>query len=128
LLRTWNSGPPARTKVRHGDETLNVVWPVSVHLATTDKSRYPERMRQLVYDLVLLVIAVWLLLSGPLAAQSRNELRQKYGKPVSETFVARPDMSVTATFGTSGRITEFLISPKNTDLIKSRGKTLSVDS
>jgi len=81
-----------------------------------------------VYELVLLVIAVWLLPSGLLAAQSRNELRQKYGNPVSESFVARPDISVTATFGTSGRITEFLIFPKNTDLIKSRGKTLSVDS
>jgi hypothetical protein len=99
-----------------------------VYLATAGKSRYAERVRQLVYDLVFLAIAAWLLPSGPLAAQSRNELRQKYGEPVSETFIVRPDISVTATFGPGGRITEFLIAPKNTDLIKSRGKSLSADS
>lgn len=55
-------------------------------------------------------------------------MRQRYGEPISETYVVRPGISVTATFGKDGRITEFIISPQNTDLIKSRGKSLSKDS
>ena len=85
-------------------------------------------MRQIVRDLVFFVVAAWLLPSGTLAAQSRNELRQKYGEPVSETFIVRPGVSVTATFGTNGRITEFVISPHITSNIKSRLNSLSKDS
>jgi hypothetical protein len=86
-------------------------------------------VRQLVRDLVFFAIAAWLVPSGTLAAQSRNELRQKYGGPVSETFIVRPGISVTATFGTNGRITEFLIYPQNTGVLKfSRLSSLSIDS
>jgi hypothetical protein len=85
-------------------------------------------VRQLVRNLVFFAIAVWLVPSGTLAAQSRNELRQKYGEPVFETFIVRHGISVTATFGTNGRITEFLISPQDTGLFKSRLNSLSVDS
>jgi len=35
---------------------------------------------------------------------------------------------VTATYGTNGRIIELLISPRNTNIIKSRGTTLSQSS
>jgi hypothetical protein len=85
-------------------------------------------VKQLFRDVVLLPIAGWLVLSGTLVGQSRNELRQKYGEPVSEIFVVRPGITVTATFGTHGRIIEFLILPQDAGLIKSRGETLSQDS
>jgi hypothetical protein len=61
---------------------------------------------------------------GTLVAQSRAALRQTYGQPISETFIVRPGISATATYGSSGRIVEWVISPWNADLIKSRGKTL----
>ncbi len=42
--------------------------------------------------------------------------------------MVRPGIGVTATYATNGRIVELLISPRTTDLIKSRGKTLSHES
>ena len=42
--------------------------------------------------------------------------------------MVRPGITITATFGTHGRIIEFLILPQNAGLIKSRGETLSQDS
>jgi hypothetical protein len=85
-------------------------------------------VKQLIRDFVVLSIAGFLIPCGTLVGQSRDEFRQKYGEPISETFMVRPDISVTATYATNGRITELLISPRTTDLVKSRGKTLSQDS
>jgi hypothetical protein len=42
--------------------------------------------------------------------------------------MVRPGVTVTATLGTNGRVTEYLIAPQNPDLIKSRNATLSTDS
>jgi hypothetical protein len=80
--------------------------------------------------LILLVLSVagTLAMSAPLAGQSLDELKRKYGEPISQTFVVRPDISVTATYAANGRITELLIAPRITDLIKSRGRTLSRDT
>ncbi len=77
---------------------------------------------------VIVAIAGSLVVSGTLAGQSRDELRRKYGEPVSQTFTVRPDVTATATYAADGRVTELLISPKTPDLIKSRGKTLSADA
>jgi hypothetical protein len=63
-----------------------------------------------------------------LFGQSKEDLRRKYGEPISEVFMVRPGISVTATYGTNGRIIELLVSPRITDIIKSRGTTLSQDS
>ncbi len=72
------------------------------------------------------MITAYLLDSGTLAAQSIQKLRQKYGDPVSEEFIVRPGIKVIATFGTDGRIREFLVAPQNTALIKSQGMTLPI--
>ncbi len=85
-------------------------------------------MSRLVRGLIFLAVAVCYVPDGTLAAQSRDELRKKYGEPVSEIFVVRPGICVTATFGTNGRVSEFLIAPAYPDLIKSRNATLSMDS
>jgi hypothetical protein len=85
-------------------------------------------VKQRIRHFVLFSIAGCFALSGTLAGQSRDELRQRYGQPVSETFNVRPSITVTASFGADGRIIEFLIAPRITALIKSRGETLTVNS
>ena len=65
---------------------------------------------------------------GAIFGQSRDELRRKYGEPMSETFTVRPGVSATATYAANGAITELFIAPRTTDLIKSRGTTLSNES
>lgn len=85
-------------------------------------------MKHLIRDFVVFSISGFLFGSGTLVGQSRAALRQKYGEPISETFIVRPGISATATYGKSGRIIEWLISPRNTDPIKSRGRTMSQDS
>ena len=89
--------------------------------------RYAERMKKLSSNLVFLAVA-WLRASGPVAGQSISDLRQKYGEPISETFIASPDISVTARFEITGRITDIVISPTNTDLIQSRNKVLTASA
>jgi hypothetical protein len=66
------------------------------------------------------IILIALFTCTLLAAQTRDDLKQKYGDPVSETFVVRPGILVTATYGPMGRIIELLFAPETTDLIKSR--------
>jgi hypothetical protein len=61
-------------------------------------------------------------------AQSKDQLRQRFGEPVSETFLARPGIAATATYAPSGKIVELVISPLNSSLIKSRNATLSRES
>jgi hypothetical protein len=85
-------------------------------------------MRQLIRNSVLLFVAGYVADVGILAAQSRDGLRRKYGEPVAETFIVRPDINVTATYGKDGRITEWVIAPRTTALIKSRTQTLSQDT
>jgi hypothetical protein len=82
------------------------------------------------FSRVLLALGIGGLLgaTGTLSGQSREELRRKYGSPISETFIVRPGITVTATYETGGRIIEWLISPQITDLEKSRGRTLNGDA
>ena len=63
-----------------------------------------------------------------MAGQTRAELKTKYGSAVSETFIVRPGIVVTARYSSTGRIVELLISRQNTDLIKSKnGNALNND-
>jgi hypothetical protein len=76
-----------------------------------------------------MILTIAVLPVGTLAAQSRDELRQKYGEARSETFSIRPGIQVTATYAADGRVTELLISPaSDAGLIKSRGNGLSRDA
>ena len=63
-----------------------------------------------------------------LIAQSKDQLRQRLGEPVSETFLVRAGIAVTATYARSGKIAELVISPINSALIKSRNATLTRES
>src|SRR4030095_16316337 len=57
-------------------------------------------------------------------AQSKDDLKKKYGQPVAETYLIRPGIIVTASYDSTGKITEMLIAPQLTSLIKSKGITL----
>lgn len=57
--------------------------------------------------------------------QTSNDLRQKYGAPVSETFKVRPDVVVTVAHAKTGEICEMLIAPQLPSTpIKSNGAVL----
>jgi hypothetical protein len=70
-------------------------------------------------------IVILLIMCTALAAQSRDDLKKKYGRPVAETFLIRPEIIVTASYNSTGQTTELLIAPELTGLIKSRGRGLS---
>jgi len=61
-------------------------------------------------------------------AQTPQTLRQRFGKPISEIFLVRPGISVTATYGKSGNTCQLVISPKEPDgLIKSIPDSDTID-
>jgi hypothetical protein len=57
---------------------------------------------------ILLAVA----LQVSFTAKSPETLRQRYGKPLSETFLVRPGIVVTADYGPTGQICELSIAPK----------------
>src|SRR5437870_3449217 len=65
-----------------------------------------------------------LMMCMAVVGQSKDELRKKYREPVSETFVVRPGIIATASYSSTGQVTELLIAPQLTDLIKSKSKGL----
>ena len=70
-------------------------------------------------------IVILLMMCTAVVAQSGDELEKKYGQPVAETFLVRPAIIVTASYNSTGQVTELLIAPHLTDLIKSKGRGLS---
>ena len=60
------------------------------------------------------IILIALLTCTLLAAQTRDNLKRRFGDSVSETFSVRPGILVTATYGNSGRTIERLIAPQTT--------------
>jgi len=63
----------------------------------------------------LSVILFGLAIQGSFPASSTQTLRQRYGQPVSETFLVRPGIVVTASYGANGDTCELVISPKEPD-------------
>jgi len=59
----------------------------------------------------LSVILLALAVQTSFPANSSETLRQRYGKPISETFLVRPGIVVSATYGTSGNTCELVIGP-----------------
>ena len=69
-------------------------------------------------------LVILLIICTAVVAQSRDDLKKKYGQPVAETFLIRPGMIVTASYNSTGQVTELLIAPQLTDLIKSKSRGL----
>jgi len=70
-------------------------------------------------------LLILMILCTGVVAQSRDDLIKKYGEPVSETFLLRPAISVTASHNSAGQITELVIAPLVKDLVKSSGNGLT---
>jgi hypothetical protein len=71
------------------------------------------------------IVLILLLACFSVVAQTKGELKKRFGDPVSETFMVRPGIVLTATYTPSGQIRELLIAPEVSGLIKSTSKTLS---
>jgi hypothetical protein len=66
-----------------------------------------------------LLLLVFVLQSS-FTGKSSLTLRERYGQPISETYLVRPGITVSASYGKSGDVCELLISPqKASSLIKS---------
>lgn len=66
-------------------------------------------------SLMLLALAI----PASFPAMSAGTMRQRYGKPIGETFVVRPGILVTATYGPNEETCELLIAPDETgELVK----------
>jgi hypothetical protein len=45
-------------------------------------------------------------------ADTDQNLRERYGPPISENFLVRPGVIATATYGTSGHVCQIVVSPQ----------------
>jgi hypothetical protein len=73
-------------------------------------------------------LLIGLIACATMTCQSLEELKQKYGVSVAQTFLARPEISVTATYAASGRIVQLRISPWTPEYLLVGEKTISKDS
>ena len=74
------------------------------------------------------IVAFTIMTATLLFAQSREDLRAKFGDRTSETFTVLPGIGVTASYGPGGQLTELVIAPQISDSIKSRNTTLPRDT
>jgi len=70
-------------------------------------------------------LVILLLMCTSIVAQSRDGLKKKYGPPVADTYLIRPGIIVTVSYDSTGQVTEMLIAPQLTDLIKTKSRGLS---
>jgi hypothetical protein len=63
------------------------------------------------------VLLLALLLHPALPSHPGENLRSRYGNPMSETYLVRPNIVASVSYGPSGDPCEIVISPKTPDLI-----------
>jgi hypothetical protein len=67
-------------------------------------------------------------LQSSFTGKSALTLRERYGQPISETYLVRSGIAVSVIYGESGDVCELLISPrKPSSLIKSADQTPAID-
>jgi hypothetical protein len=74
------------------------------------------------------VLIMLLVMCTSVVAQSSDNLKKKYGKAIAETYVIRPGIIVTASYNSTGEVTELLIAPHLSGLIKSESRGLSLET
>jgi len=52
------------------------------------------------------------LFQSSFPADTAQTLRERYGKPISETYLVRPGVVIAATYGPSGHICNIVVSPE----------------
>jgi hypothetical protein len=73
------------------------------------------------------MILLAMALQGSFPAKAPDTLRHRYGKPLSETFLVRPGIVVSASYGTSGKTCELAIVPKESDAIFTAPGSATID-
>jgi hypothetical protein len=78
----------------------------------------------------LSVVCLFCAVQISFPGKSGETMRERYGPPVSESFLVRPGIVVSASYGKNGRMCELFVSPqKPTTPIKSADQTAkSIDS
>ena len=77
----------------------------------------------------LSLLCLFLAVQTSFPGNTGETIRQFYGPPVSETFLVRPGLVVSISYGKKGQVCELFISPqKPTTLIKSANQTKVIDS
>jgi hypothetical protein len=74
------------------------------------------------------VIIILVVMCRGVVGQSRDNLKKKYGEAIAETYLIRPGIIVTASSNSSDEVTELLIAPQLTGLIKSKSSGLSLET
>jgi hypothetical protein len=70
------------------------------------------------------VLIILLVMCAAVVAQSRDNLKKKYGEAIAETYLIRPGILVTASYDSSDQISELVIAPQLAELIKSQSRGL----
>lgn len=78
----------------------------------------------------LSLVCLFLAVQGSFPGKTRETMRERYGPPVSETFLVRPGLVVSTSYGKNGQVCELFISPQKPPTpIKSADQTAkSIDS
>ncbi len=78
----------------------------------------------------LSLVCLFFLVETSFPGKTAESMRQHFGAPVSETFLVRPGVVVTASYGKNGHFCELLVSPQNpATAIKSADQTAkTIDS
>jgi hypothetical protein len=72
------------------------------------------------------VLLLTLLAAGVPVTQTPDNLRKRYGPPVSQTFVVRPGVTATVTSAESGDVCEILVEPQRRLVMKSSTPKLTL--
>jgi hypothetical protein len=72
------------------------------------------------------VLFIIFVICTGVVAQSRDDFKKKYGEAIAKTYLVRPGIIVTASYNSTGEVTELLIAPQLTGLIKSKSRGLSL--
>lgn len=75
------------------------------------------------------ILLIFLLACISLSAQTKDDLRKKFGEPVSETFVVQAGITVTVSYSENGRVREMLLMPQqpSSNFIKSKQMPINYD-
>ena len=97
-------------------------------LARSERDQFRNHSRPTTVQLLkyMKTVLIAVLACGTLLGLYKEQLRQRFGAPVAETYLVRPGIEATATYGADGKITRLLIAPSSDrGFHRSRSVTLS---
>lgn len=79
---------------------------------------------RLYLGLIILAVAI----QGSFPSRTPQAFRKRYGNPLSETFLVRPGIVVSAIYGASGNTCELVIIPKDPEMIFTAPNSRTIDN